>query len=97
MGESEQRLYSLDAWRESPFYTDRERAALEWAEAVTRIMDDHVPDSVYDQVRQQFNEKELSDLTLAVAAINAWNRLCIAARIVPGSYQPAERQVEKSA
>lgn len=97
MGENEQRLYSLDAWRESPFYTDRERAALEWAEAVTRIIDDHVPDAVYEQVRQHFNEKELSDLTLAVAAINAWNRLCISARIVPGSYQPAGRQAEKSA
>jgi len=97
IGEDEQRLYSLDAWRESPFYTDRERAALEWAEAVTRIMDDHVPDSVYDQVRQHFNEKELSDLTLAVAAINAWNRLCISARIVPGSYKPTAGQTEKSA
>ena len=97
MGENEQRLYSLDAWRESPFYTDRERAALEWAESVTRIIDDHVPDDVYERVRQHFNEKELSDLTLAVAAINAWNRLCISARIVPGSYQPAERKAEKSA
>ena len=97
MGEDEQRLYSLDAWRESPFYTDRERAALEWAEAVTRIIDDHVPDSVYDQVRQHFNDKELSDLTLAVAAINAWNRLCISARIVPGSYQPARSHAEKRA
>lgn len=97
MGENEQRLYSLDAWRESPFYTDRERAGLEWAEAITRIMEDHVPDSIYEQVRQHFNDKELSDLTLAVAAINAWNRLCIAARIVPGSYQPAKQQAEKSA
>jgi AhpD family alkylhydroperoxidase len=98
MGEDEQRIYSLDAWRESPFYTARERAALHWAEAVTRIMDDHVPDAVYDDVRQHFNEKELSDLTLAVAAINAWNRLCISARIVPGSYQPARpHNAEKSA
>jgi len=89
IGEGEQRLYSLDAWRECPYYTDRERAALAWTEAVTRVADGHVPDAVYDQVRPCFNEKELSDLTLAAAAINAWNRLSIAARIVPGRYQPA--------
>jgi AhpD family alkylhydroperoxidase len=89
-GENEQRLYSLDAWRESPFYTDRERAALLWTEAVTRISDGHVPDEVYEEVRQQFNEKELSDLTLAVVAINGWNRLNIASRNVPGDYQPAK-------
>jgi AhpD family alkylhydroperoxidase len=88
-GETEQRLYSLDAWRECPYYTDRERAALAWTEAVTLITNGHVPDSVYEEVRQYFSEKELSDLTLAVAAINAWNRLSIAARIVPGDYQPA--------
>jgi AhpD family alkylhydroperoxidase len=89
IGETEQRLYSLDAWRECPYYTDRERAALAWTEAVTLITNGHVPDSVYEEARQYFNEKELSDLTLAVAAINAWNRLSIAARIVPGEYQPA--------
>jgi AhpD family alkylhydroperoxidase len=89
IGETEQRLYSLDAWRECPYYTDRERAALAWTEAVTRITDGHVPDSVYDKVRPQFGEKELSYLTLAVAAINAWNRLSIAARTLPGTYQPA--------
>jgi AhpD family alkylhydroperoxidase len=88
-GESEQRLYSLDAWRESPYYSDRERAALAWTEAVTRVADGHVAEAVYDQVRSRFGEKELADLTLAVAAINAWNRLSIAARIVPGGYQPA--------
>jgi len=98
IGENEQRLYSLDAWRECPFYTDRERAALEWTEAVTRITDGHVPDAIYEEVRRHFNEKELSDLTFAVATINAWNRLCIAARIVPGSYQPSIQQpAEKSA
>jgi AhpD family alkylhydroperoxidase len=89
LGEEEQRLYSLDAWRESPYYTDRERAALSWTEAVTLIADDHVADPVHAQAKAQFSDKELSDLTLAVAAINAWNRLSIAARLTPGSYQPA--------
>jgi AhpD family alkylhydroperoxidase len=90
IGEGEQRLYSLDAWRECPYYTDRERAALAWTEAVTLIADGHASDAVYDRVRPHFSEKELSDLTLAVAAINAWNRLSIAARIVPGAYKPAK-------
>ena len=89
-GETEQRLYSLDAWRECPFYSDRERAALEWTEAVTLITYGHVSDAVYDAVRAHLNEKELADLTMAVAAINAWNRLSIAARIRPGNYQPAK-------
>jgi AhpD family alkylhydroperoxidase len=92
IGEKEQRLYSLDAWRESPYYTDRERAALAWTEAVTLIADSHVPDAVYEEVRPHFSEKELSDLTLAVATINAWNRLSISARTVPGTYQPAKAQ-----
>jgi len=90
IGESEQRLYALNAWRESPFYSDRERAALAWTEALTLITEGHVPDEVYEEVRQHFNNKELSDLTLAVVSINGWNRLNIAARIVPGSYQPAK-------
>jgi len=89
LGEEEQRLYSLDAWRECPYYTDRERAALAWTEAVTLIADGHAPDAVYGEVRPHLNERELSNLTLAVAAINAWNRLSIAARIIPGGYQPA--------
>jgi AhpD family alkylhydroperoxidase len=89
IGEDPQRLYSLDAWRECPYYTERERAALAWTEAVTRITEGHVPDTVYDVARRQFSEKELCDLTLAVATINAWNRLSIAARTVPGRYQPA--------
>jgi alkylhydroperoxidase family enzyme len=89
-GENEQRLYSLNAWRESPFYTDRERAALEWTEAVTLVSSGHVPDEIYEQVRAHFSEKELSDLTLAIVTINGWNRMNIAARIVPGDYQPAK-------
>ncbi len=98
IGENEQRLYSLDAWRECPYYTDRERAALAWTEAVTLITNGHVPDSVYEEVRPHFEEKELADLTLAVATINAWNRLAISGRAVPGTYQPAKtREVKASA
>jgi AhpD family alkylhydroperoxidase len=92
IGENEQRLYSLDAWRECPYYTDRERAALSWTEAVTLITNGHVPESVYEQVRPHFTEKELSDLTLAVATINAWNRLAIAGRTVPGTYRAPQPQ-----
>ena len=91
IGENEQRLYSLDAWRECPYYTERERAALAWTEAVTLVANNHVPDSVYEEVRQHFNEKELADLTFAVATINAWNRMAIASRTVPGQYQPAKK------
>lgn len=92
-GETEQRLYTLSAWRETPFFTERERAALEWTEAVTEIGKDHVPDNVFERTRQHFSERELADLTLAVIAINAWNRLAIAFRAVPGSYQrPAPAQ-----
>ena len=87
--ESEQRLYSLDVWRECPYYTERERAALAWTEAVTLIAGDHVPDAVYEAVRSQFSERELADLTLTVAAINAWNRLSIAGRLIPGGYEAA--------
>jgi len=99
IGENEQRLYSLDAWREGPFYTDRERAALAWTEAVTLITEGHVPDEVYEEVRPHFSEKELADLTLAVATINSWNRLNIALRTVPGNYQPRTslREVKKTA
>jgi AhpD family alkylhydroperoxidase len=97
LGETEQRLYGLDAWEESPYYNERERAALDWAEAVTNIRDGHVPDHVYEETRKQFNEKELADLTLAVAAINAWNRLAISARSVPGLYQPRAHEVKQSA
>lgn len=90
LGELEQRLYSLDAWRECPYYTDRERAALAWTEAVTTIAESHVPDAVHDAVRPFFSERELCDLTLVIAGINAWNRLSIAARTTPGTYRPAE-------
>ena len=80
-------MYSLDAWRECPYYTERERVALGWTEAVTLITAGHVPDAVYAEARAHFSEKEICDLTLAVAAINAWNRLAIASRTVPGWYQ----------
>lgn len=91
LGEAEQRLYSLDAWHECPFYTDRERAALLWAEAVTNLSDGHVPDRVYEQVSRHFDEQGISNLTFVVATINAWNRLSISARVPPGSYQPAKQ------
>lgn len=96
-GETEQRIYSLDAWRECPYYTDRERAALAWTEAITLVASGHVPDEVYEDVRPHFSEKELADLTLAVVAINAWNRLAISGRAVPGAYQPAKHQELKRA
>jgi AhpD family alkylhydroperoxidase len=88
-GESEQRLYCLMAWREAPFYTERERAALAWTEALTLIADNHVPDDVYKQAREQFSEQELADLTLAVVTINAWNRIAISFRNEAGTYRPA--------
>jgi AhpD family alkylhydroperoxidase len=97
IGEDEPRLYSLDAWREAPYYTERERAALAWAEAVTRVAETHVPDEVYEEARRQFNEKELADLTVTVATINAWNRLAIAGRTTPGTYQPVSKEQKKSA
>jgi AhpD family alkylhydroperoxidase len=93
-GESEQRLYLLDAWRESPFYSDRERAALAWTEAVTLVTDGHVADDVYDEVSRQFSEEELVNLTMALVAINGANRLNIAFRTVPGSHQVRRRAAE---
>ena len=87
-GESEQRLYAVSAWHEAPFYSERERAALAWTEAVTQISEDHVPDEIYNHVKKYFTEKELVDLTLAVIAINSWNRLAISFRTPAGSYQP---------
>jgi AhpD family alkylhydroperoxidase len=88
-GESEQRLYALNAWRETPFFTAREQAALAWTEAVTLVAEGHVPDAVYEQARQQFSDQELVNLTMAIVTINGWNRLSIAFRTVPGGYQPA--------
>jgi len=85
-GETEQRLYGLEAWRETPYYSDRERAALEWTEALTLVAGTGVPDDVYDRVRAQFSENELTHLSLAIVAINGWNRLNVAARTVPGGY-----------
>src|SRR5918993_5384010 len=87
-GETEQRIYALNAWRETPFFTDRERAALEWTDEVTQVADTHVRDEVYERVRAQFSESELVALTFALVAINGWNRLAIAFRIPAGSYQP---------
>ena len=89
-GETEQRLYLLNAWREAPFYTERERAALAWTEALTLISENDVPDEIYNEVRQHFSEKELADLSLAVVAINGWNRLAISFRSEVGTYQPGD-------
>lgn len=89
-GETEQRLYMISAWRESPVYTDRERAALAWAEAVTILDDGHVPDEVYQEAREHFSEQELIDLTMCVVSINSWNRLNIAFRTEAGTYQPGQ-------
>jgi len=85
-GETEQRIYVLDAWREAPFYSDRERAALAWTEAVTLVSETHVPDGVYDEARRYFSEEELVKLTWAIVVINGWNRLAIAFRSEPGQY-----------
>jgi AhpD family alkylhydroperoxidase len=87
-GETEQRLYALSAWHETPFYSERERAALEWTEALTLISDTDVPDALYENVRKQFSESEIVALSIAIVAINGWNRLAISFRTVPGSYNP---------
>jgi AhpD family alkylhydroperoxidase len=88
-GETEQRIYALNAWRETPFFTERERAALEWTEAVTLVADTHVPDEIYERVAAHFKEAELVALTFAVVVINSWNRLSISFRPLVGSYQPS--------
>ena len=88
-GETEQRLYGLAAWREAPYYSERERAALAWTEELTLIAEHHVSDEPYEQTRRHFSEQELVDLTLAVVTINAWNRISISFRSAAGSYQPA--------
>ena len=93
-GETEQRLYVLDAWREAPFYTERERAALAWAEAGTKVTEGHVQDEIYEEARKQFSEEELIDLTLAVITINSYNRINIAFRVEAGAYQPSSHAVQ---
>ena len=90
-GETEQRLYALPAWRETPFFTERERAALAWTEALTNIQQGHAPDAVYEAARVQFSEAELTRLTFAITQINAWNRIAIGFRAVPGSYEVGKR------
>lgn len=89
LGEREQRLYLLNAWREAPFYTERERAALAWTEAVTLISESHASDEHYAAARAQFSEQELVNLTMAIISINGWNRLAISFRAVPGNYEAA--------
>lgn len=89
-GETEQRLYTLDAWRETPFFNDRERAALAWAEAITLVSETHVPDAVFEEVKKVFNEKEIMDLTVVATTINMWNRVAISSRAAPGHYRAAK-------
>jgi AhpD family alkylhydroperoxidase len=93
-GETEQRIYALNAWRETPFFTDRERAALEWTEAVTRVAETHVPDEIHERAAAQFDEAELVALTFAVVVINGWNRLTVSFRAPAGSYQPRAMAVQ---
>jgi len=90
-GETEQRLYELNAWRETPFYSERERAALAWTESLTLVSETHVPDEAFEEVKRHFSEAEIVALTLAVVAINGWNRIAISLRAVPGTYQPQPR------
>jgi AhpD family alkylhydroperoxidase len=96
-GETEQRLYALDAWRETPFFTERERAALLWTEAVTLVREGHVPDSVYEAVLREFSNEQIANLTFVIAMINNWNRLNIAFRTVPGGYRPGMLQRQSGA
>jgi len=96
MGETTQRLLVMDAWREAPFYSDRERAALGWAEAVTKLPEGEVPDAVYNAARAVFSEEELVELTMAVIAINTYNRINIAFRVQAGSYKVGEHAIAVS-
>lgn len=91
VGETDQRLHALSAWRETPFFSDRERAALALTEAITLVADGHVPDDVFDEAARHFSEDELAKLTYAVVVINGWNRLAITARLPVGDYQPKDR------
>lgn len=94
LGETEQRLYLLDAWEESPFYSERERAALALTDAVTKISETHAPDDVWERAKSQFNEQELAALVVTITTINAWNRLAITTRVEVGGYQPKARQTQ---
>jgi AhpD family alkylhydroperoxidase len=95
-GETEQRIYALNAWRETPFFTDRERAALEWTEAVTRLAETHVPDEVHKRTAAHFDEAELVALTFAVVVINGWNRLAVAFRAPAGTYEPSAMALQQT-
>jgi AhpD family alkylhydroperoxidase len=95
-GETEQRLYGLDAWRESPYYTDRERAALAWTEAITLISSTHAPDEEFAELQKHFSEQEIVDLIYVISTINAWNRIAIATRAVPGHYHPQQKSTAAS-
>ncbi len=97
LGETEQRLYGLDAWRESPYYSDRERAALDWIESLTLITEGHVPDDVYEHARSQFSERELVDLTMIGVTINAWNRIAISFRSEAGKYKSTLKPLPQAA
>jgi AhpD family alkylhydroperoxidase len=97
LGETEQRLYLLDAWEQAPFYSERERAALALTDAVTRITEGHVPDAVFDRARAHFNEQEMIALVFTLTTINAWNRLAITMRTEVGKYQPKGRPVSQTA
>ena len=96
-GETEQRLYTLSAWRETPFYTARERAALAWTEAITLIGSSNAPDETYEEAREEFTDEEIVNLTVAIIAINGWNRLAISFRAEVGTYPPKQREARKSA
>jgi AhpD family alkylhydroperoxidase len=95
-GETEQRLYALDAWRETPFFSDRERAALAWTEAITLVSETHVPDAVFEEVKRYFSEKEIIDLAIVATTINMWNRMAISTRAVPGRYRRARSSAATS-
>jgi AhpD family alkylhydroperoxidase len=96
-GETEQRLYELNAWRETPFYSARERAALAWTESLTLVYETHVPDKDFEEVKKHFSEPEIVALTMAIVSINGWNRIAISMRVVPGSYQPQARAQQAAA
>lgn len=97
LGETEQRLYALNAWRETPFFSDRERAALAWTEAITNVQEGHVRDEVFEAARKKLTDEELVNLTLAIGVLNVWNRMGIAFRSMPGAYEPPAQPAGKAA